>query len=82
MSILAILFATLLAGSGALKLPVSEGSGGGPTSAPQATSVVGGGVSVDFVYGGGPTSASRAATAPVIGGGMSVDEAYGGGPTI
>jgi hypothetical protein len=55
MSIIALLFAALLAGSHALGLHVSEVVGGGPTSSPQAASVMSGGVSVDEVYGGGPT---------------------------
>ncbi len=55
MSIIALLFAALLAGSHALGLHTSEVSGGGPTLSPQAAPVIGGGVSVDVVVGGGPT---------------------------
>jgi hypothetical protein len=56
MSIIAILFAALLAGSHALGLHASEVYGGGPTSSPHSASAIGGGVSVDVVVGGGPTS--------------------------
>jgi hypothetical protein len=55
MSIITILVALLLSGSGNFTAHPGSVSGGGPVSAPQAaTPIPGGGLTTDSVVGGGP----------------------------
>jgi hypothetical protein len=58
MSILTILLAVLLSGSGTLNMHPNSVIGGGPSGSPQPASISGGGPvgspTVDSIYGGGP----------------------------